>query len=216
MSDSAKMLQSYVARIERLEEEKKAIAGDIREIYAEAKANGFDPKIMRKVVAERRRNVADVEEEQALIDTYKVSLGMLRDTPLGDAAMRAAKKDHGRAAPRAAGKVSGEAATSSDAPPSRPVVNPVSPSTDDDRGTFAITITADDARYIRNSIASEIGDEPPDPERHAALVDAGFVHLGGNEYEAPAKSADDIDIPPFLDRRVKQADIEDYTKAAAE
>ena len=58
---------------------------------------------------------------------------------------------------------------------------------------------------------------PPDPEIHNQFTAAGFVHLGGNEYEAPAKSADEPpDIPPFLDRRQKQADIEDYTKAAAE
>ena len=55
-------LKSIVERIERLEEEKKTIAGDIKEVYAEAKANGFDTKIMRKLVALRKKDAAEREE----------------------------------------------------------------------------------------------------------------------------------------------------------
>jgi len=81
-------LKAIVARIERLEEDKKVIAGDIKEVYAEAKAEGFDIKIIRKVIALRKRDAAERIEEQALLETYMNALGMLADTPLGQAAMK--------------------------------------------------------------------------------------------------------------------------------
>ena len=73
-------LRSLVERIERLEEEKTTIAGDIKEVYAEAKANGFDTKILRKVVRLRKVDRAEREEEEALIDLYLHALGMAPDT----------------------------------------------------------------------------------------------------------------------------------------
>lgn len=81
-------LRDIVARIENLEEEKKAVSADIKEVYAEAKANGLDTKIIRKVVALRKQEAAKREEEQALLDVYMLALGMLSDTPLGQAAMK--------------------------------------------------------------------------------------------------------------------------------
>ena len=70
-------LRQFVDRIERLEEEKKALAGDIREVYAEAKANGFDTKIVRKVVTLRKKDRSEREEEEAMIELYLNALGML-------------------------------------------------------------------------------------------------------------------------------------------
>lgn len=81
-------LKSLVERIERLEEDKAAIAGDIKEVYAEATANGFDTKILRKVIALRKKEAAAREEEQAMLDVYLAALGMLADTPLGEAAIK--------------------------------------------------------------------------------------------------------------------------------
>ena len=72
-------LRSIVERIERLEEEKATIAGDIKEVYAEAKANGFDVKILRKVVRLRKVETHEREEEEALIDLYMHALGMVPD-----------------------------------------------------------------------------------------------------------------------------------------
>ena len=69
-------LKSIIERIERLEEEKKVIAGDIKEVYAEAKANGFDTKILRKIITLRRKEAAEREEEQSMIDVYMAALGM--------------------------------------------------------------------------------------------------------------------------------------------
>ena len=69
-------LKSLVERIERLEEEKKAIAGDIKEVYAEAKGHGFDTKILRKVVSLRKKDAAQRQEEEAVLDLYLAALGM--------------------------------------------------------------------------------------------------------------------------------------------
>ena len=68
-------LAQLIDRIERMEEEKQNIMVDIREIYAEAKAKGYDPKIMRKVVSIRKQDPADVAETEALLDTYLAALG---------------------------------------------------------------------------------------------------------------------------------------------
>jgi uncharacterized protein (UPF0335 family) len=80
-------LRAIVERIERLEADKKVISADIGEVYAEAKANGFDTKIIRKVVALRTKETAARDEEQALLDTYMAALGMIADLPLGQAAL---------------------------------------------------------------------------------------------------------------------------------
>ncbi|MDX1581316.1 MAG: DUF2312 domain-containing protein [Alphaproteobacteria bacterium] len=67
---AANQLRALIERIERLEEEKKALQDDIREVYAEAKANGFDPKIMRQVVRIRKMERAERQEQEALLDLY--------------------------------------------------------------------------------------------------------------------------------------------------
>jgi uncharacterized protein (UPF0335 family) len=68
-------LRSLIERIERLEEEKKTIAADIKEVYGEAKSNGFDTKIIRKVISLRKKDVSERAEEDALIETYLAALG---------------------------------------------------------------------------------------------------------------------------------------------
>jgi uncharacterized protein (UPF0335 family) len=81
-------LADIIDRIEALESDKAEIASDIKEVYAEAKSGGFDPKIIRKVIALRRMDRDKRAEEQALIDTYMAALGQLADTPLGQAAVK--------------------------------------------------------------------------------------------------------------------------------
>ncbi|MEQ8401933.1 MAG: DUF2312 domain-containing protein [Roseitalea porphyridii] len=71
-------LRTIVERIERLEEEKKTIADDIKDVYAEAKANGFDTKALRKIVAIRKQDQNERMEQEAVLDTYMAALGMLR------------------------------------------------------------------------------------------------------------------------------------------
>jgi uncharacterized protein (UPF0335 family) len=72
-------LKSLVERIERLEEEKRVLGDGIKEIYAEAKGTGFDPKIMRQIIRIRKRDKDDLDEEESLLDVYKRALGMLPD-----------------------------------------------------------------------------------------------------------------------------------------
>ena len=69
-------LKSFIERVERLEEEKSALAADIREVYSEAKGNGFDTKIIRQVVRIRKLDRADRQEQEAILDLYLAALGM--------------------------------------------------------------------------------------------------------------------------------------------
>ena len=73
---AADRLRSIVERIERLEEERKALGGDIRDIYAEAKSAGFDVKVLRQLIRIRKQEPADVEEQETLLDVYRRALGM--------------------------------------------------------------------------------------------------------------------------------------------
>jgi uncharacterized protein (UPF0335 family) len=70
-------LKSLVERVERLEEEKKAIADDIRDVYAEAKGNGFDVKSLRTVVRLRKQDINERKEQEAILETYLHALGMI-------------------------------------------------------------------------------------------------------------------------------------------
>ena len=68
-------LRAFIERIERLEEEKKTIADDIKEVYAEAKGNGYDVKVLRKVIALRKRDLDERKEEEAILDLYLQAVG---------------------------------------------------------------------------------------------------------------------------------------------
>ena len=70
-------LKAFIERIERLEEEKKAIADDIRDVYGEAKANGYDTKALRTVVRLRKQDINERKEQEAILETYLHALGML-------------------------------------------------------------------------------------------------------------------------------------------
>ena len=71
------LLREIVERIERLEEEKAALAADIREVYAEAKGNGFDTKALRSVIRIRKQEAAERQEAEAILTTYMQALGMI-------------------------------------------------------------------------------------------------------------------------------------------
>ena len=73
---AAEQLRLFIERIERLEEEKKGIADDVKDVYAEAKANGYDTKTMRKVVALRKMEKHARDEADALLETYRNALGL--------------------------------------------------------------------------------------------------------------------------------------------
>ena len=69
-------LRSIIERIERLEEERKALANDIKDIYAEAKSAGFDVKVVRQLISLRRKEPAEIEEQETLLELYRRALGM--------------------------------------------------------------------------------------------------------------------------------------------
>lgn len=73
---AAGQLRAFVGRIERLEEEKKTIADDIKDVYAEAKGSGFDTKALRKIVSERKQDAAERLEFESILDLYRHALGM--------------------------------------------------------------------------------------------------------------------------------------------
>ncbi|MBO6562692.1 MULTISPECIES: DUF2312 domain-containing protein [Nisaea] len=73
---AADQLRSYIERIERLEEEKAALAADIKDVFAEAKGNGFDVKTMRQILKLRKLDKDDLQEQEHLLELYKVALGI--------------------------------------------------------------------------------------------------------------------------------------------
>ena len=76
-----KQLLQLIEQIERLEEEKKALAGDIRDKYLEAKGVGFDPKALRKIISLRKKSATDRQEEDAILAVYMHALGMIDEVP---------------------------------------------------------------------------------------------------------------------------------------
>lgn len=73
---AAERLRSIVERIERLEEERRALGSDIKDIYAEGKSAGFDVKVLRQLITVRRKQASEVEEQETLLDVYRRALGM--------------------------------------------------------------------------------------------------------------------------------------------
>lgn len=74
---AAGQLRAFIERVERLEEEKATIGDDIKEVFAEAKATGFDTKAMRAIIRLRKKDPAERQEEEAILDLYKSALGMV-------------------------------------------------------------------------------------------------------------------------------------------
>jgi uncharacterized protein (UPF0335 family) len=85
---AGEQLKSFIERIERLEDEKRALSEDTRKVYAEAKGTGFDPKIMRQIIRIRKMDKEEFDEEESLLDVYKCALGM---SPEASAQARAAE-----------------------------------------------------------------------------------------------------------------------------
>jgi len=76
MKFGKEQLKAFIERVERLEEEKKAVADDIRDVYAEAKGSGFDVKALRAIVRLRKQDTDERREQQAILETYMHALGM--------------------------------------------------------------------------------------------------------------------------------------------
>ena len=92
MSNSDAVLRDAVSRIEALEEEKAGMASDIKEVYGQLKAAGFEVKVVRALVRERKQDADELAQREALLETYRDALGDLADLPLGQAAMEQAAR----------------------------------------------------------------------------------------------------------------------------
>ena len=79
---AAEQLRSFIERIERLEEEKAALAADIKDVFAEAKSSGFETKIMRQILRMRKMEPNDLQEQETLLELYMRALGMVDGPPL--------------------------------------------------------------------------------------------------------------------------------------
>jgi uncharacterized protein (UPF0335 family) len=73
---AAERLRSIVERVERLEEEKRALGSDVKDVFSEAKSAGFDPKVLRQLIRIRKLDPAELEEQENILDTYRRALGM--------------------------------------------------------------------------------------------------------------------------------------------
>jgi uncharacterized protein (UPF0335 family) len=95
-NSSQQQLRQFIEQIERLEEEKKAIADDIKEKFLEAKATGFDTKVMKVVLRLRKKSLTERQEEEGVLETYLHALGMLSETsPTGGLVTRSSEDDDG-------------------------------------------------------------------------------------------------------------------------
>lgn len=88
--NSAGLLRSTIDRIEAVEAERKQLAEDVKDIYAEAKSNGLNVKAMREIIRVRKQDADERRAHEEIVETYKSALGMLIGTPLGDAAIERA------------------------------------------------------------------------------------------------------------------------------
>jgi len=171
---AADELRLLIERIERLEEEKKAIAGDIKSVYGEAKARGFDAKTMRSIVSLRKLDENARRKREALLDLYKAALGMLDGTPLGTWAVEKLKKDE-------TSKRSDPKADVADAVDS---VEPIAPE------PLPPELTVDDAKRLGGEAARAgkpvtANPFPPRDSRRAAWDEAWCRELGTDGMDIP-------------------------------
>lgn len=174
-------LQQYVERWERLQKEKEAIAEDQKQVMAEAKAQGFDTKIIREVIKLRKLSQAERDEREALIDIYKAALGMLNDTPLGEAAIRRLSGD----APTQS------AAQSKPASSARPEIVPPEDAVEPDEEAKEPEASVDDARAMGRRAAEAQSPVTANPfpardPRRAAWDEGWCSGSGGTGMEIPS------------------------------
>lgn len=177
---AADELRLLIERIERLEEEKKGIADDIKDVYGEAKSRGFCAKTLRRVVALRKLKPDDRREMEAMLDLYKGALGMLDGTPLGNWAVERLTKEQ----PPKPVKPDAEQAPAGDAPADPPAAEVPEP--EPAEPPFSI----DDARRMGSEAARDgkpvtANPFPPRDTRRAAWDEAWCHELGTDGMDIP-------------------------------
>lgn len=170
-------LRLGIERILRLEEEKKGIGDDIKDVYAEYKSKGYDTKTMREIVKLSKMTPEDRREREALLDTYKAALGMLDGTPLGKWALeRLSKPEDEQPEPAEPGE-GGEG----EAPPAAP---------DEPAAPAEPELTIDDARRLGTEAAQAGRPVTSNPfpardQRRAAWDEAWCMALGSDGMDIP-------------------------------
>jgi len=119
-------LRAFIDRVENLEEQIALLKEDVKEVYSEAKSSGFDPKVMRAIVSDRKKDPDKLAEFEVLREIYRAALGMLGGTPLGDAARRRFLQDR----PSAAQETAQDEAGGQEALPEDGEAAPAAPSAD--------------------------------------------------------------------------------------
>jgi uncharacterized protein (UPF0335 family) len=190
---AADQLRLLIERIERLQEEKKGIADDIKDVYSEAKSRGFCPKTMKRVVALRKLEPDERRELEAMLDLYKGALGMLDGTPLGTWAVEKLKKDHARkddpAAPDCPGATDDKAGPEDQA--AADASNGEHDAGEADAPELAPELTIEDARRLgaeaaRTGIDVTRNPFPARDARRAAWDEAWCRELGSDGMDIPA------------------------------
>lgn len=188
-------LASFIARVERLEAEKKAIADDVKEVYAEAKSMGFDCKTMRKVVALRKLDKADFEEQEAMLDLYMGAVGF-DTTPLAKSA------DHESLDPKLVERIAQAVQTSAGQAAVLAAVDTMIERVDDETGE--ITAIPAGSHGADHGLPDKKAEEASSvPARDVAAK--GPVEITGERVPAskPGAVASAPELPAFLDRRAK-------------
>lgn len=171
---SVEQLRLFIERIERLEEEKKGIADDINDVYAEAKSQGFDKRTIRDIVKLRKMDTNTRREREALLDTYKAALGMLDGTPLGNWAVQKLTKS--KPQPPEDQPPADDTAEDAQAPQAEAPAEPA--------------LTVDDARRMGKEAALDgkpvtANPFPARDERRAAWDEAWCQTLGSDGMDIP-------------------------------
>lgn len=179
---AADELRLLIERIERLEEEKKGIAEDIKDVYGEAKSRGFCPKTMKRIVALRKLNPDERREMEAMLDTYKAALGMLDGTPLGNWAIERLKREPKKPDEAEAKAEPQDDAAAADGEDGGAAEAPADPLAD---------ITVDEARQMGGEAARAGQDVTRNPfpardPRRAAWDEAWCQELGSDGMDIPA------------------------------
>lgn len=178
-SIAADELRLLIERIERLEEEKKAIADDVKDVYGEAKSRGYDPKTIREIIKLRKMRPDERREREAMIDTYKAALGMLDGTPLGKWAIERLTKPDEKKPEDGTGEdpaaTAGEPAEGPEAKPAEPAAPP---------------LTVDDAHRMGTEAAKAGQPVTSNPfpafdDRRAAWDEAWCAALGSDGMDIP-------------------------------
>lgn len=176
-------LRLLIERVERLEEEKKNIADDIKDVFGEAKSRGFDTKTMKEIIKLRKLEPHERREREAMLDTYKAALGMLDGTPLGKWALERLKKDD-EPKPEGGGDA-GDAAPADGAATGEAPAAPVEPTP-----AAEPEPDVDDARRMGNEAARDGRPVTSNPfpafdERRAAWDEAWCAALGSDGMDIP-------------------------------